>query len=477
MINRVLIRIKVVQMLYSYLLTRGIFRIEKAPERDGRDNRFAYQTYKELLILILKLSGINLSTLNRAIRSSLPSGNSTLQATTMAQSLITDSDVRDLIAHFHPIADQSRLLPLLLEKIEQSSVLKDFKRKRKKDLSAEVELWRVIIESILLNDEDLTNYFKSSEDYTLTGMRRGFEMIKSTLNSYEDSRSMIDNGRRLLNQSFDQSRLLYFALLRLPVDIARLREENIESAKEKYLPSADDLNPNLRLVDSPVVKAIENSKEINAFFKSMPFTWDNDYFLIRKMLDYLLGSELYKNYVAKPKVTFAEDCEFWRDAFKQIFLQSDELSDSLEAKSVYWNDDLAVMGTFVMKTLRHWATAGNAYSLELLPMFKDDEDERFGDELFTLAAKNAEEYRGMIDSFIDENSWDPDRIAFMDIVILTTAIAELINFPKIPVPVTLNEYIEIANYYSAPRSGQFINGIMFSIVNKLNEQGIIHKSL
>ena len=82
----------------------------------------------------------------------------------------------------------------------------------------------------------------------------------------------------------------------------------------------------------------------------------------------------------------------------------------------------------------------------------------------------------MIDSFIlDHNSWDPERLALMDIVVMLAAITEIVDFPQIPIPVTLNEYIEIANSYSTPRSGQFINGILYSVVNKLKEEHIINK--
>ena len=58
---------------------------------------------------------------------------------------------------------------------------------------------------------------------------------------------------------------------------------------------------------------------------------------------------------------------------------------------------------------------------------------------------------------------------------MSTAIAELIKFPLIPVPVTLNEYIEIANSYSTAKSGQFINGILFSVINYLKTEGILNK--
>ena len=172
---------------------------------------------------------------------------------------------------------------------------------------------------------------------------------------------------------------------------------------------------------------------------------------------------------------FQADCEFWRNLFKEIILPSDALTEALESRSVYWNDDISIVGTFVLKTLRRTATDSD-HSLELMPMFKDEEDAVFGETLFVDAINNADNYRELIDRFINESQWDTERIALMDIVILTAAITELLSFPAIPVPVTLNEYIEIANYYSSPRSGQFINGVLFSVINYLRENGQLQKS-
>lgn len=70
---------------------------------------------------------------------------------------------------------------------------------------------------------------------------------------------------------------------------------------------------------------------------------------------------------------------------------------------------------------------------------------------------------------------DPERLAFMDIVILETAIAELIKFDSVPTLVTVNEYTEIANYYSTPKSGIFITGMLYSIISNLKNRKIIVK--
>ena len=67
MINRILIRIKVVQILYSYLLSRSEFKIDSAPEAPSRDRKFAYAVYLDMLSLIQELSGIRTNNPTRAL--------------------------------------------------------------------------------------------------------------------------------------------------------------------------------------------------------------------------------------------------------------------------------------------------------------------------------------------------------------------------------------------------------------------------
>ena len=60
MINRILIRMKVVQMLYSYLLTRSDFKTLPEPESHSRDKRYAYSLYCDLLLLLIDASGFRI---------------------------------------------------------------------------------------------------------------------------------------------------------------------------------------------------------------------------------------------------------------------------------------------------------------------------------------------------------------------------------------------------------------------------------
>lgn len=473
MINRILIRIKVVQMLYSYLLTRKEFKIESAPESVSRDKRYGYALYLDLLLLILELSGYNVSKDGAKSPMSAISNNPLKQLKAL-KSLYTYDEIKSIISRGSNINDFDEVKLSLYNQIINSAVFKDFKKAKSAGIEDEVKLWVSIINTIISRDSQVTECMRKNSLFTLAGRDLAIKMLINTLSNYSDTKALLYNSKNALITSLDKANELYYKLLLLAVEITNMQTSRLEAAKNKYLPTADDINPNTKFIDNQFIEAIVNHSEMHEYLSKNPISWENDYVLVRTLLDRIISSEIYEKYMAEKTSDFAADCEFWRDIFKNIILQSEELSESLEAQSVYWNDDLVTMGTFVLKSIRQFTNGGK--DVKLLPKFKDDEDAEFGPQLFDATITNAEQYKEYIDRFVNESNWDPDRLAFMDIVIMLTAITEITHFPLIPLPVSLNEYIEIANYYSTPKSGQFINGILYSIINYLKSEGKLNKN-
>lgn len=475
MINRVLIRIKVVQLLYSYLLTKSEFKIESLPESPTRDKRFAYAIYLDTLLFIMQLSGFNVRGAAAKSPVAAVGENKYLSSNKIIRALMAEDKIRVFTSKGTPhIADFDPCVADIYNRIVNSTVYRSYIRLKTKDVKDDLNLWTTVIRTILTKDEAFMECARKNPEFTLSGFEKGLSMAIDTLESYSDTRSTLNDARNSLDRSLDKAYELYHALLLLPVELTRLQDQKLDAAKHKYLPSAEDLNPDTRFVDNILPRLIQESPSMQEYLKNNPVDWTDDDTLTRKLLDLVVNSNIYKEYMAKESVTRADDCELWRALLKSVILPSDELAETLESKSVYWNDDLEIMGTFVLKTIKR-ISASKEGPAELLPKYKDEEDARFGAELFMDSVKNLDEYRSYIDRFINSSQWDPDRLAFMDGVIMVAAIAELLNFPAIPVPVTLNEYIEIANSYSTPRSGQFINGILYSVINCLREEGKLTK--
>jgi len=478
MINRVLIRIKVVQMLYSYLLTQSEFRIQPMPGSDAsQDKKYAYRLYTSLLLAILELSGRNLqrTTMGQGVDNGSLATNKYLHNSAIVNSLMSNNDIRAMIARNAGKNNQfESCLPGIYDKIIMSAPYRSYTHTHERDIPVDVKFWSAVIKSVIATDPDFIGCARRDETFTMAGFDMGVDMTIDTLNGYGDSRRLFTEATNSLETSLNKAYELYHALLWLPVELTRLQEQRLDAARNKYLPSAEELNPNMKFVDNKFVAALSECEQFEAYFKEHPFTWDDEPLMLRALLDKILASDIYREYMESPTADFASDAELWRRLFKQVILPDNEIAETLESKSVYWNDDLDIMGTFVLKTVKRIGASGDG-SVKLLPKYKDDEDACFGTNLFISAVKHKDEYRSYIERFINEQNWDPERLALMDIVIMITAITELLDYPAIPIPVTLNEYIEIANSYSTPRSGQFINGILYSIIKYLKEQHLLLK--
>lgn len=475
MVNRILIRIKVVQMLYSYLLTRSEFKIDAAPETTSKDKKYAYAVYLDLLFLTLQLSGIRFKRHNGSLSPKIAT-DSVITKNRVGKALYDNDTVKAIIlrggatvSQFDPILQQ------LSDKISKSAAYRDYKKIKSPTLADDVRFWLTVVNTVIAKDEQFVEMLRQDESFTIAGFNAGVKQFSDTLTSYQDSRMTYVNAGRELKVSLDKAYELYFSLFVLMMEITREQALRLDNAKSKFLATHDDLNPNTRFVDNRFIARLENNEQLKTYLEEHPVTWADDPTLIKSLLDRILESKIYQDYMDAPVDDYAADCEFWRNVMRTIVLSSDDLAETLETKSIFWNDDIPIMGTFVLKTIKQFAASPDA-DVDFLPQYKDSEDEDFGPDLFRYAVENRETYRSYIDRFINASQWDPERLAFMDIVVMIAAIAELINYPAIPVPVTMNEYIEIANSYSTARSGQFINGILFSIVRYLNEEGIITKN-
>lgn len=273
--------------------------------------------------------------------------------------------------------------------------------------------------------------------------------------------------------SMEKSYELYHFLLLLMVELTELQERKLDTARNKFLPTDSEKNPNLKFIDNLFIKQLKSNLQFQKYCSNQKISWTNEQEFLRKMLDQILNSEIYEQYAAGSINVYDEDREFWRAVFKNIILEDEYLAEVLENISLYWNDDLEVIGTFVLKSIKQFKPE-NAENQPLVPMFKAADDRDFAVTLFCQSILKEKEFRAMIDA--QTQNWEMERIAFMDIVIMQVAIAEILNFPSIPTTVTLNEYIELAKSYSTPKSGIFVNGVLDAVIKQLKAEKKIVKN-
>ena len=276
-----------------------------------------------------------------------------------------------------------------------------------------------------------------------------------------------------LEACLDKTYELYHYLLRLPVELTHIQDVRIDEARNKYMPTEEELNPNLKFVNNRLVAALAEDEQLSQYANEHTVTWNDDPIFERLMLDKILKSDLYNDYMGDDEDSMTGDSLLWQQLMKQVILPDENMADAIEQRSLYWTeDDLDLVGQFVCKTFRRIADGDEG---AILPMYKDDEDSDFGKELFSATVTQMPENNQLIDILVESSRWDKDRIVLMDRIIMCTALAELRTFDKIPTAVTLNEYIELAKNFSTSGSGQFVNGILNNAVKQLRKEGVIVK--
>ena len=290
---------------------------------------------------------------------------------------------------------------------------------------------------------------------------------------YQNGGKNLDTAEKELFFSLSKAYDMYNYLLLLMVEITKQAERKQSAAKSKLLPTAEELYPNTKFVDNRFIAQLEVNKQLLEFSETQKKTWENESEFVKSLCEKIMDTDIYKEYMASETSSYEEDRELWRKIYKRMIFNNDELDQVLEDQSLYWNDDKEIVDTFVLKTIKRFEEQNGA-DQELLPEFKDEEDQDFARRLFRRTILNADYYRHLISE--NTRNWDLDRVAFMDVIIMQIALAEILSFPNIPVSVTLNEYVEIAKLYSTPKSGSFINGTLDGIVKALKEDNKLIKN-
>ena len=271
-----------------------------------------------------------------------------------------------------------------------------------------------------------------------------------------------------IGKSYD----LYHYLLLLALELADIAVEKIDQALQKHIPSHEDLNPRRRFVDNHLLAQLRKNKEFNDYISSKKLSWVNNSHIPRLLYNKMIVWEVYEEYMKAETNNYLSDKKFIIRLITELFSNSEDLQSNLEEQSIYWNDDMEYIASMVEKTLKKFKT-DSGENAPLMPLFKNAEDEEFVKILFRKAIIHAKKCSELIDK--NTTNWEVDRIALMDILVMQLAITEILEFPEIPVKVTLNEYIEIAKYYCTSKSSTFVNGILDNIVKEIRDEGLFNK--
>ena len=297
--------------------------------------------------------------------------------------------------------------------------------------------------------------------------------VQLTYAYYQNGNKNIDSAEKELLFSLSKAYDLYAYMLALIPAVAKESRKYLEVAQSKAQREGTDM-PSQKFAYNRFAIQVEQNTALNDILEAKKISWNDHPEFVNKLYLQIIESQIYKEYMDSQDDSYDADREVWRKLYRTLIENNENIDSILEEESLYWNDDKEIVDTFVVKTIKRFDEK-SGHKQEILPEYASEEDLDFARKLFRAAILNADEYQHYMGEM--SRNWDFNRLAFMDVIIMQIAIAEMMTFPGIPVNVTINEYVEIAKLYSTPRSGGYINGILDPIARMLVRTGRMLKSM
>ena len=299
--------------------------------------------------------------------------------------------------------------------------------------------------------------------------------VMQTLYAYSLSEDkQIKDFEKALFKNIEEVNEMYIWTLNLLDEIAEYVVLDAESRAAKYLPTEKDKMLTAKLNSNTFIESLRQNREYLELVKKYKVSWEFDPEIVRSIFAQLKDSEAYLEYLQSTDRSISAEKDIIKYIFKKIVLKSVDVEQVFEEKFINWTVDKEVLQAMIAKTFKNFSSEVPSQNklADLTPNWSEDQD--FVEELLKTSIRYADEYQKLIAE--KTKNWEADRIALMDILLMRMAISELINFPSIPVKVTINEYIELSKTFSTLKSNTFINGILDKILADLNKQGRIRKS-
>ena len=297
------------------------------------------------------------------------------------------------------------------------------------------------------------------------------KIVQLTYAYYQNGNKNIETAEKELFFSLSKAYDLYNYLLALMPAISNEAKRRLEIIQNKARREGTEM-PSSKFAINRFTLQLESNKQLNEFLETQHISWADKPEFVGHLYEQIAESTIYQEYMASPEDSYEADRELWRKIYRTLIQENEELDAIIEEQSLYWNDDKEIVDTFVLKTIKRFSEQNGAKQ-ELLPEYDSEEEKDFARKLFRATILNADEYQRYMSEA--SRNWDFSRLAYMDVIIMQIAIAEMLTFPSIPVNVTINEYVSIAKLYSTAKSGSYINGMLDGIARHLIKTGRMMK--
>lgn len=304
-------------------------------------------------------------------------------------------------------------------------------------------------------------------------------VVQTLFAYYKDGDKTPLSAQKELLRSFADTYDLYVLLLDFANQLTAYAEEQIEQAEARAKVTHTPYTPNRRFVSSPLSQQLFDNQALRRHIDNKRLSWDAGSAAVGAIYKALVEAPFYREYMQADSVSYDDDKRLWRKIYTNLIGDSEAFADALEEMEVVldhanWTTDLDVVLSYIPKTIKRFEEDSTP-DTPILAMFDSEDELTFAKDLLRYAIEGHDKYEELINSHL--KNWDADRIAYMDRILLLTALAEIMSFPNIALEVSFNEYIELSKEYSGDKSYIFINGILNEILRDLKEENMLLKAV
>lgn len=277
--------------------------------------------------------------------------------------------------------------------------------------------------------------------------------------------------KRQCFQSFDKTYNFYLMFLSLLDEFRILELNELDKQKTKYIKKAEVWTPVFS--NHPFLLALKEHKAFYQILQHRQVNFGKDPDWIISVYKNLKQEAFYKEYVQKKEFSREASMLFLEQVVGDYLYNNELVEHFFEEESMFPSDDLFISLNIVHKNIEEFEKNNSFF---VLPMFKDEEkDRKFVEELLEYTVQQYFNFDTYIAKY--SKNWELERINFSDLLLLKMCLVELIYMPDIPLKTSVDEYLEISKEYSTPQSYVFINGLLVGLIDHLQKNDLIKKSV
>lgn len=302
------------------------------------------------------------------------------------------------------------------------------------------------------------------------------KVLQSLYSWFTGGQEQLPDAERELLTSINKLYELFIYQLSFLLEVRNFAQNRLEQNKKKFYPTDEDLDPNLKFVENEVFKLLDANKSFHRLEETYKINWTEEHEMIRKFYAELRETTYYKKYMSNKKLSLEEDKKLMIQIVDQMLPDFDSLKFYYEEKSIYFVDGYDLVNLLLIKffeTISKELTKDSTMPGIYKEYKNVNEDLAFVKTIFKKTILRDDEGSEIIKA--RTKNWEYDRIPLMDIILLKMAIIELQEMETIPLKVTLNEYIELAKYFSTTNSKVFVNGVLDKLISEFKSEGKINK--